>query len=233
MELVRNRNEVIAYTVSKAINSELYISIQNGEVMVKAPWYYTKQQIQQMVEQKKNWIINKLKEYENLSAKKRTFIKTKVVKILGANYYLKVSYKNIKMPTLNVENRDIQVTLPNKYKKIENSDILKMLIDKMYNKIAETEIELIMEKIRIELGIAPEDYTIARMKDCLGRCNLDKTITINPDIVMYEKETIEFVILHEFCHLQYKTHAKGFIKMMEEQMPNYEQQADKLGKIQY
>ena len=42
--------------------------------------------------------------------------------------------------------------------------IQKMFYQKLYDKIAETEIEKIMEKVRIETGLAPEDYEIKRIK---------------------------------------------------------------------
>ena len=62
-------NNIITYTVNKNLNNELYLSVQNGEVVVKAPWYYTQGQIQNIIEEKKNWIINKLKEYEESKEK--------------------------------------------------------------------------------------------------------------------------------------------------------------------
>ena len=41
---------MITYTVNKNYNNELYLSVQNGEVVVKAPWYYTNTQIQDIIE---------------------------------------------------------------------------------------------------------------------------------------------------------------------------------------
>ena len=58
-------------------------------------------------------------------------------------------------------------------------------------------------------------------------------ITINPDIVAYDEKTIEYVILHEFCHLKYKIRTKNFWKMIGTYMPNYEQYAVTLGNIAY
>ena len=49
------------------------------------------------------------------------------------------------------------------YKKVGNEQILKLSIEKMYEQIANNEIESIMEKTRKLLGIAPEDYRIAEM----------------------------------------------------------------------
>ena len=94
--------------------------------------------------------------------------------------------------------------------------------------------EKIMEKVRIETGLAPEDYEIKRIKKSLANCNVENSfITINPDIVAYDEKTIEYVILHEFCHLKYKIRTKNFWKMVRTYMPNYEQYAVALGNVAY
>lgn len=36
-----------------------------------------------------------------------------------------------------------------------------------------------------------------------------------------QKEVIEYVIAHEFCHIKYKTHCKSFIDLMEKNFENY------------
>ena len=64
MKKIKYENKTIAYTVSKAKVKNLYISIQNGEVVVKAPWYVTAGQIQEVVESKREWIMKKLEEYK-------------------------------------------------------------------------------------------------------------------------------------------------------------------------
>ncbi len=69
MNILRNRSQIITYTVDKNINNNLYISVQNGEVIVQAPWYFSKNQIQEIVEEKKRWILEKLKE-----AKRKTIL---------------------------------------------------------------------------------------------------------------------------------------------------------------
>lgn len=204
MERLKNKKNIITYTVDKAINNNLYISVQNGEVVVKAPWYFTGNQIQKIVEEKKKWILAKLKEYENNKNINSN------IKIYGKKYEMKITYKNINIPKLDVDNMEIKVQLPNSYKNFNNREILEMLLNKMYDSIANQELENIMEKVRITLGFAPEDYEIIRMDKIMGKCTDNKKIIINPDIVKYKKETIEYIILHEFCHLKYKTHSKKF-----------------------
>ena len=45
---------IITYKIDRVANNSLYISVQNGEVTVKAPWYFTKNRIQEAVEEKRN-----------------------------------------------------------------------------------------------------------------------------------------------------------------------------------
>ena len=213
MNLLKNRSQIITYTVDKNISNNLCISVQNGEVVVQAPWYFSRNQIQEIVEEKRRWILEKIKEYE---AKKEEYINTGIVKILGENYSINIRYKNIKTLTVNVEEETIKIELPNKYKKVQKEELLNLLIEKIYNVVAEREIERAMEKTRKLLGYAPEDYEIVRMKNTLGKCSEDKKITINPDIVKYKQEIIDYVVLHEFAHLKYKTHSKRFYEIIKE-----------------
>lgn len=224
MNLFKSRNNVITYTVNKKEYSNLYISVQNGEVIINAPWYMASSQIQEIVEEKKQWILNKINEYELACEKRKMqeYTKLKTVKVLGTNYDLAIKYKTIKAPNLTIEQGKILVILPNKYKKLENDEIVKMLIEKMYDMVAKKEIERAMEKTRIMMGIAPEDYEIKRTEGILAKC-INEKITINPDIAKYSKETIEYIILHEFCHLKYKNHTKSFYNMLKTYIPNYEQ----------
>lgn len=143
------------------------------------------------------------------------------VPVLGTDYKVKIIYKNIKVAELDVEDKIIKISLPNKYKKANNERILDIAIDKMYEQIARVEIERAMEKTRIMLGFAPEDYKIEKLKNDFGKCD-GKNIIIDPTVVMYKREIIDYIVLHQYCHLKYKTHAKGFYKILEKYCPNYE-----------
>ena len=215
MSIFGRKSNVITYTVNKAVNTSMYITVQNGEVVVNAPWYFTANKIQQIVQEKKNWILSKMQGCdENLS-------NMQSVKIFGKNYDIQVNYEKIKTPELNLkENYKIQIILPIKYRKVGNEQVLKMSIEKMYEQIAKVEVERAMEKTRILLGFAPEDYEIRKMSEELGKCEENK-ITINPEIVKYDREVIDYIVLHEYCHLKYKSHCKSFIKMLEKYEPNY------------
>ena len=68
MSIFGRKDNVITYTVNKAVNTDMYITVQNGEVVVNAPWYFTSNKIQQIVQEKKKWILSKMQEYEEKCA---------------------------------------------------------------------------------------------------------------------------------------------------------------------
>ena len=53
MSIFKNRSNVISYTVNKEIGSNCYVSVDGGEVVVNAPWYFSRRQIQTVIEEKK------------------------------------------------------------------------------------------------------------------------------------------------------------------------------------
>ena len=162
MNIFRTRSNVIPYTVNKAIGSDCYISVNGGEVVVNAPWYFSSKQIQTIIEEKTQWISEKLKEYQEQN---NVYTDKGTISILGVTYQVRLYYKSTKTPTINLDSRVVKVILPNKYKKMETSEILRILIEKLYDKISEQEIERAMEKTRLLLGFAPEDYSIRRLEN--------------------------------------------------------------------
>lgn len=210
------KENVIAYTIDKAIFGDFSILVNNGEVVVKAPWYFSRQRIQEAIKENKNWILKKLKEMENVSLFKTT-------KILGVNYAVKIISRNVKSPELNLNNNYIEIILPSKIKGKNNSQIIDIILNKMYTKLAENHFENLFEEIRIETGLAPEDYKIVQNQKEVAKFNFDtKEIYINSKIMELDENCIKYIIIHELCHLKYKTHAKGFYKMLKTYFPKYE-----------
>lgn len=233
MSFLKNKNDVIAYTVDKTPNTSLYISIQNGEVIVKAPWYYTPKQIQEVVEAKKNWILKHLQEYIEAENIRKQKINTKPVSIFGKEYDILVKYENTQNPTLNWMKKYIEIILPAKYIDLDKTKIIDATISKMYTSLAKNELESILEDARHLLGFAPEDIKIKSIAGgILAKCS-NQVITINPFIMQYSTEIIRFIVIHEFCHLKYKNHTKSFYELMEKYIFNYEETAKKVEKLKF
>lgn len=230
MKTIKYENKTIAYTVNKAKVKNFYISIQNGEVVIKAPWYVTSSQIQDVVESKRKWIMQKLEEYQTSPRKTKEYADGERFQIVGESYFLNIYYKDINNAILNVENGKIEIILPLRYADEDNTEQIKKMIDKMYYMVAEKEVEAAMEKTRKMVGLAPEEYRIKKTKSVWGSCSSNRKITINQNLMMYSRKAIEYVVLHEVCHLKYMNHSKNFWAMVEKYMPDYKEAEKELKK---
>ena len=217
MNIFKRESNIISYTIDKTFNTNFSISICDGQVAVSVPWYASRKQINQVIEEKKKWIIQKLEEYEMKNKQIKSNLESKKVSVWGERYDIKILYKLISCPELNLDKNVIKIDLPVKYRNVDNTKIIETILEKFYERITERELEHLMEKYRVLTGLAPEDYKMEKMTDCFGKFLEDKKeIIINSQISKYGKRILEYVVLHELCHLKYKTHGKNFTKMLAE-----------------
>lgn len=143
------------------------------------------------------------------------------VSVLGQSLKLNVKYTNTASVELNKKDTEIDLFLPKFYKNSENIDIINMAIQKLYNTIAETEIEYAMEVARHILKFAPEDYSIKRLNNEFYKCSKNK-ITINPDIVRFNREIINTTILQAFCKIKHRPNTIAYKTLLSNAMNEYE-----------
>ena len=174
--------------------------------------------------------MNIVKRKTNIKLVVNSSIERHPVPVLGVDYRVKIVYKNIKITELDVEEKTIKISLPNKYKKMSNTAILDLAIEKMYEQIANVEIERAMEKTRIMVGFAPEEFEIKNMK-VFGKYE-DNKIIINPQIVKYGRKIIDYVVLHQYCHLKYKTHCRAFYDLLKKYEPDYKYYDELLDRLE-
>ncbi len=143
------------------------------------------------------------------------------VSVLGSTLKLNIKYLDI--PAINLDKTDIEInlSLPKKYKNMDNMEIINLAIQKLYNKIAETEIEYAMENARYILNFAPNDYSIKRLENEFYRV-YKNTIIINPDIVRFNREVINTTVLQAFCKTKYKSNSIAYKKLLNEALNKYE-----------
>lgn len=144
------------------------------------------------------------------------------ISILGKNYRLDIRYKNISKIQLNKLNNKVEILLPKSYKDIDNTSIINSAIEKMYETIAESEIENAMEIVRYLLKFAPENYKISPIKNVCYKCSQNKTITINPEIVKYNRETIITTLIQAFCRNEFRINSAKYREHLAEGLSRYE-----------
>ena len=100
---------------------------------------------------------------------------------------------------------------------------VKKLIDKLYKYIATEEVPSAMEDLKNRTGLAPLECSIKNLKATWGICSSKKKISINQNLMAYSRHAIEYVCLHEICHLKHMNHSKQFWNMVEYYMPDYKE----------
>lgn len=93
--------------------------------------------------------------------------------------------------------------------------------EKYYRKEAEKRIDFAMDKMIHLTNLKPEEYKLFNFKRAWGNCSSKKVIKINPKLVMYSDHAIEYVCLHELCHLKHMNHSKAFWNLVSKYMPDY------------
>ena len=69
------------------------------------------------------------------------------------------------------------------------------------------------------------------MKKRWGSFVNKQKILLNPNLIHVSKDCIDYVIVHELCHMRYKNHDKKFSGFLDEKYPKWEKVKDKLETI--
>ena len=216
-EIEMDFSKTLNYELIRAKIKNMYILIRDGKVIVKVPRSISDNRVTDFINSKENWIVKKLKEIEEKSVKEKNFVSGEVFKILGNNYILNVERGDFKKSIVNMENGFINVFV----NEDSSVDKIKDLIDKMYYKLAIVVVDKSVDMWRGVINIAPDVVVIKKLKTAWGKCNSKRKITINPDLMKYDQRVIDYVVLHEFCHLRYMNHSKDFWNMVSKYMPDY------------
>ena len=149
------------------------------------------------------------------------------VSILGKEYPLKIKYFKQSVSNIYIDDGILVVELSRRNKK-NYQEKIESLLDDVYMKIAEKEVPMAMEIVTRIVGIKPNKYRIRKIKSAWGTCSANKNITINSYLMKYDRNAIQYVVLHEICHLKYMNHSEEFWNMVEKYMKNYKEVRKKL-----
>ena len=210
-------SKTLNYELVRAKIKNMYILIRDGKVIVKVPRSISDNRVIDFINSKEDWILKKLKEVEEKSVKEKKFVSGEVFKVLGNDYTLNIEYGDFEKASVNLDNGYINICVS------ENCETAKIkeLIEKMYYKIALMIVDKSVNMWKNILKIAPDVVVIKKLKTAWGKCNSKGKITINPDLMKYDQRVVDYVVLHEFCHLRYMNHSKDFWNMVSKYMPDY------------
>ena len=82
-------------------------------------------------------------------------------------------------------------------------------------------------KLGIKIGIKPSKIIIKNLKGRWGSA-LRGTITLNTNLMKCPKDTIDYIIIHELCHLKIKDHSHRYWNLVRKNYPKYEEKVKEL-----
>ena len=79
-----------------------------------------------------------------------------------------------------------------------------------------------------KFSVAPKKISIKKMKTRWGSCSRSGNISLNSELVKFPKQCIEYVMVHECCHLLVFSHNEEFYALQDSQMPDWKIWKEKL-----
>ena len=206
---------MIEYELIRKRIKNVYIGVKDSKVFVKAPIRLSKARIDELVEQKSNWIKNKIIKQENIV--KFDLITKDYIYILGKK--INIVYKEAKKFDVILTLNKCEVYIPKSSDK--NLEKINLKIQKKLKELSYEYIIPIVKKYACLTGFYPEEILIRRFKSIWGNCSSKKVIKINQKLIHYDIKLIEYVCLHEITHLKYMNHQKQFWSYIKKIMPDY------------
>ena len=104
------------------------------------------------------------------------------------------------------------------YKKLKKKERVKEEIRKDKKYIEEEFNQIVfdnVDELSNSMNLYPKKVVIKKLKYAWGSCSNKRNISINSDLIYYEKDIIRYVIIHELAHLKYMNHSDKFWNLVE------------------
>lgn len=203
-------------------------------VVATVPGDASKEAIQEAMQKRARWICNSIDEFakQKDAVLPKRYISGETQFYLGKRYVLKVLADASQVPNVKLSRGRLNVTL----KQVVNEDIearlksVKPLIDKWYQNKAKAifheRLAELLPKTTWVKGIP--SFRVLAMKKQWGSCSTKGNLMLNPHLVKAPKDCIDYVILHELCHIAEHNHSEHFWRLLTQVMPNWKEVKAKL-----
>jgi len=193
-------------------------------VLVKAPIDSSIDNIKEKLVKRAPWIIKQQSFFLSFHPKttKRKFISGETHLYLGRQYLLKVEIDNSESVKLKGKFIEVKTTDKSKAKQMVTDWYLHQARSK-FIAIAQQLIDN-FKKHKVE----PTSIILRDMPTRWGSCTAKGKIILNPELIKAPKGCIEYVIIHELCHLIHHDHTQKFIDLQTKEMPDWEKWKMKL-----
>ena len=210
------------YTVTKKKIKNFIIKIYPDlRIAVSVPLHASNKDIENFIQSKKEWVEITLKKIKKVKENKNN-LKENVIKILGKEIEKKIIESDLER--IRLTNTSIYIYLKN----INNAEIAKKLLEWKIEKLKAILDEYLTKYTKL-LNRNINYYQIKKLSSAWGIYHKKENyISFNFDLIEKDIECIEYVVLHELCHIFYMNHQKDFWTLLEKYMPDYKIRRKKL-----
>ena len=224
-------NTLINYNLEFAERKTLGIKVYpDKSVNVYAPQESSIEKVREKVKKKASWIIKQQDFFLSFHplTPARKFISGETHLYLGRQYRLKLH-----------ESKEQSVKLAGGYINIYAKDIndkkaIQKLLKSWYKQKAEQYFNKLFEELKpISKGFYDSEPTLTFrwMQKRWGSCDKNGKIHLNLELIKAPKKCIEYVIVHELCHLKYLNHSNAFYGLLEKVYPDWRATKDRLERL--
>lgn len=206
-------------TMSIAINTK-------AQVIVSAPLFLKETEVASFIKKKSDWIVEKIQEIKkrNCSQVIKKYEEGEEFLFLGKKCKLRIVEEKIKRSCIDFDGLTWRVSVPWQLPVQEKERIVKDKLVEWYRRQAE---EILGGRIfhysRI-LKVDPKEIAVKTQKRLWGICDYrKKIIRLNWLVILAPLDVVDYVVVHELCHLLVPNHSKVFWKKVASVYPRYKE----------
>jgi predicted metal-dependent hydrolase len=198
-------------------------------VTALAPLESGSELIENRLKKRSGWIVKQLSYFEEYQPilPPRQYINGETHYYLGRQYRLRISEGDT--PNLKLIGRYFEMQIPD----IQNRDEVKKLMlswqSKHAKQILKKRISLYLPRF-LKMDIEEPPIRYRRMKKRWGSCSPKGVIIFNTELTKASVNCIDYVVVHELCHLVYSVHSQNFYRLLSRILPDWKKRKENLEK---
>ncbi|MBR8829210.1 MAG: M48 family metallopeptidase [Gomphosphaeria aponina SAG 52.96 = DSM 107014] len=226
---VQYGNSTIAFTLQYSDRKTLGMEVHpDSRVVVKAPHNTPLETIITRVTQRGRWITKQQKQFAQYAPTLPAFeyVAGESYGYLGRQYRLEIIEN--KQEKIRLWQGKLEVSIPNP----ENRKQIENLVKRWYREKAQ---QIYLERYKhctqivTQQGITHQGgFELRTMEKRWGSCTKEGKIILNPMLVIAPKDCIDYVIIHELCHILIYNHSPSFYQLLATIIPDWQKRQDYL-----
>jgi predicted metal-dependent hydrolase len=173
--------------------------------------------------------LKKQKEYRETIPQiiKSTFEDGSTLPYLGKNYPLRILKENKPENSIEFIDGDFIIkTKPSKESTTNYVTIIKKIYEGWLTEKAQSIFKHKVDEYSKKLGVKVEAIVIKLLKNRWGSMTKEGPINLNANLLKAPEDVIDYIILHELCHLKIKEHSHHYWDHVRRYMPNYQEKIE-------